>query len=90
MGLSILKSKNIFLTLVFIVGCIFTSIAQPGGPGGAPGGGDVVVGGALGGGGATGVPLDGGTFALFIIGMLIVLEHKFNFIYKFSKNKISG
>ena len=87
MAFPILRHKRKILTIIFVLGFVLFNYAQPGGPGGAPGGGAIVVGGAGGGaGGATGAPIDGGVSYLFILGLFIVLERKFNLINKLSRN----
>ena len=67
------------LVLFFLTYFSILSLAQPGGPGGAPGDGDPPVGGDE---NPVGVPLDGGTTALVVIGIIIFLNQKFNIIHK--------
>jgi len=72
-------TKNIqkfVIVLLLLCNNIFIVFAQPGGPGGEPGDTDPPVGGDV---TPVGVPLDGGTTALIIIGLILFLEQRFHF-----------
>ena len=71
--------KGIYLVLLIFVLNISTIMAQPGGPGGPPGGGDVVVGGD---GSPVGAPIDGGVVFLSIIGIAIIIDQRTNLLGK--------
>ena len=77
----IIKNKSIYIAIFVFFTTITISMAQPGGPGGAPGGGAVVVGGGAG--SPVGSPVDGGALALLIIGVAILIAQRMNLFDKF-------